>query len=123
MAKRILVVDDAPITRLMLKDILVANGYDVVAEASDGVEAVEKFRQLRPDLMTMDIIMPNKDGLAALEEVLAIDKDAKVVMVTAIDQRDSLMKAIHLGATDYIVKPFEEERVVAAIINIFGGTK
>jgi len=107
----------------MLKDILVANGYDVVAEASDGVEAVEKFRQLRPDLMTMDIIMPNKDGLAALEEVLAIDKDAKVVMVTAIDQRDSLMKAIHLGATDYIVKPFEEERVVAAIINIFGGTK
>lgn len=120
MAKRIMIVDDAPIVRLMLKDILVFNGYEVVAECVNGAEAVEKYKELKPDLVTCDIVMPEKDGIEALGEILEIDPDAKIVMVTAVDQRDSLMKAIRLGATDYIVKPFENERVVSAVKNAMG---
>ena len=121
MAKRIMTVDDASIIRLMIKDVLVeCGGYDVVAECASGREAVEKYKELRPDLVTMDIIMPEMDGIQALEEILKFDPNAKVVMVTAIDQRESLMKAIRLGATDYIVKPFEADRVMAAVQKAFG---
>lgn len=119
MGKKILIVDDAPIIRLMLKDILEYNGYEVVAECGNGNEAVAKFKEFKPDLVTMDIIMPEKNGITALEEILSIDKNAKVVMVTAIDQRESLMKAIHAGASDYIVKPFEEDRVLSAVKKVF----
>ncbi len=120
MAKKIMVVDDAPVIRMMLKDILIHHGYEIVAEAENGAEAVEKYKSLKPDLMTLDITMPEKDGIQALEEILAFDPQAKVVMVTAIDQRDSLMKAIRLGAVDYIVKPFEDDRVVSAVNKVFG---
>jgi two-component system chemotaxis response regulator CheY len=120
-AKRIITVDDAPIIRLMIKDVLVECGkYDVVAECCNGREAVEKYKELKPDLVTMDIIMPEMDGIQALEEILKFDPNAKVVMVTAIDQRESLMKAIRLGATDYIVKPFEADRVMSAVQKAFG---
>lgn len=121
MAGRILVVDDAPIIRLMLKDILVANGYEVVGEGGDGNEGVQKYKDLKPDLVTMDITMPEKDGIQALEEILAIDEDARVIMITAIDQRESLMDAIRSGATDYIIKPFETDRVLSAIKKALGG--
>jgi two-component system chemotaxis response regulator CheY len=115
--KTILVVDDAPIVRLMIKDIAEYNGYHVIGEGSNGNEAVQKYKELKPDIVTMDIIMPEKDGIEGLQEILAYDPEARVVMVTAIDQRDSLMKAIRLGAMDYIVKPFENERVVSALLN------
>ncbi|HNX91772.1 MAG TPA: response regulator [Candidatus Omnitrophota bacterium] len=115
MAKRILVVDDAPIIRLMVKDILQYNGYEVCGEGANGKEAVEKYKELKPDLVTLDIIMPEMDGIEALKEILAYDSAARVVMVTAIDQRESLIKAIRIGATDYIVKPFENERVISAV--------
>lgn len=122
MAQRILIVDDAPIIRLMLKDILVEHGYDVVDEGSDGNEGVEKFKSLRPDLVTMDITMPEKSGIEALAEILEIDPKAKVIVITAIEQRESLMKAIKVGASDYIVKPFETDRVISAIKKAFGET-
>jgi len=115
MGKRILIADDAPIMRLMIKDILIFNKYEVVAECENGQIAVDKYKEFNPDLVTMDIVMPEKDGIQALEEILDYDMDAKVVMVTAIDQRESLMKAIRIGATDYIVKPFEGDRVISAI--------
>lgn len=115
MSQRILIVDDAPIIRLMLKDILIEHGYDVVDEGSDGEEGVEKFKALRPDLVTMDITMPEKNGIEALKEILAIDPKAKVVVITAIEQRESLMEAIKSGAADYIVKPFESDRVISAV--------
>jgi len=115
MGKRIMIVDDAPVVRLMLKDILQHYNFEIVAEAKNGNEAVEKYKQFRPDLTTLDVTMPEKDGIEALEEIMAFDKDARVVMVTAIDQRDSLMKAIKLGALDYIVKPFEDDRVISAV--------
>ncbi len=120
MAKKIIVVDDAPIIRLMLKDILQYSGYEVACECGSGKEAVEKFKEIKPDLVTMDIIMPQKDGIEALEEILKLDPNAKVVMVTAIDQRESLMRAIKAGAADYIVKPFENDRVLSAVKNAIG---
>ncbi|MDD4003802.1 MAG: response regulator [Elusimicrobiaceae bacterium] len=121
MPKRLIVVDDAPIVRLMLKDILTRHGYQVIAECANGEEGVNEYKKLWPDAVTMDITMPVKDGIAALEEILAVDPNARVVMVTAIEEREYLMKAIKLGAVDYIVKPFEEERVVAAIENALSG--
>ena len=120
MAGRILIVDDAPIIRLMLKDILVANGYEVVGEGSDGNEGVQKYKELKPDVVTMDITMPEKDGIQALEEILAMEEDAKVIVSTAIDQREALMEAIRVGAADYIIKPFETDRVLSAIRKVFG---
>ncbi|MBL8014512.1 MAG: response regulator [Candidatus Omnitrophica bacterium] len=122
MVGKLLLVDDAPIIRLKLKNILVKTGITIIGEANNGQEAVEKFKELKPDLMTMDIVMPIKDGITALEEILTFDKTAKVVMVTAIDQRDSLMKAIRLGAVDYIVKPFDDARVIEAIGKALGQT-
>jgi len=121
MSKRLIVVDDAPIVRLMLKDILERRGYQVIAECANGEEGVAEYKKLWPDAVTMDITMPVKDGIAALEEILAVDPNARVVMVTAIEEREYLMKAIKLGAADYIVKPFEEERVVAAVENALNG--
>lgn len=115
MGKKILLVDDAQIVRMMLKDILVPLGYEIVGEACDGNEGVQKYKQLKPDLVTMDIVMPDKDGIEALKEILEFDPNAKVIMVTAIDQKDYLKKAITLGAFDYIVKPFEDSRVAEAI--------
>ncbi len=120
MAKKIIVTDDAPIIRLMIKDILLYNGYDVVKECSNGKEALMAYKELKPDLVTMDIVMPEMDGIEALEKILEFDKNARVVMVTAVDQRESLMKAIRLGATDYIVKPFENDRVLSAVKKALG---
>lgn len=120
MSGRILIVDDAPIIRLMLKDILVSHGYGIVGEGNDGNEGVQMFKDLKPDVVTMDITMPEKDGIEALREILEIDEAAKVIVITAIDQRESLMEAIRAGATDYIIKPFETDRVLSAIKKAFG---
>ncbi|HBC75328.1 MAG: two-component system response regulator [Candidatus Wallbacteria bacterium GWC2_49_35] len=116
MASRILIVDDALIMRMMLKDILtISGGYEICGEAADGFEAIEKFKELKPDLVTMDIIMPKCTGIEALKEIIKIDKNARVIVITAIDQREALMDAIKSGAKDFIVKPFDEERVVSAV--------
>ena len=124
MSKRIVIVDDAPIIRLMIKDILTeCGGYEVVAEGGTGKEAIALYQQHKPDLLTMDIVMPEMDGIDALEQILKADPNAKVVMVTAIDQREALMKAIRLGATDYIVKPFEADRVMSAVQKALGEEK
>ena len=120
MSKRIVVVDDAPIIRSMLKDILSQGGYEIIGECGNGQEAVQKYQELKPDLVTMDIVMPDKDGIEALSEILTFDSNAKVVMVTAVDQRVSLMKAIRSGAVDYIIKPFETDRVLSAIKSALG---
>jgi two-component system chemotaxis response regulator CheY len=120
MRKRILIVDDAPIIRLMIRDIIQGYGYEVVGECGNGQEGVEKYKELTPDLVTMDIIMPEKSGIEALQEILEYDENAKVIMVTAIDQREALIKAIRIGATDYIVKPFENDRVISAVKKALG---
>lgn len=118
--KKILVVDDAKVTRMVIKRLLTQHGYQVVGEAGNGREAFEKYKELKPDAVTMDIIMPEVDGIQGLKDILAFDKQAKVVMISAIDQRDALMESLRNGAADYVVKPFEDDRMVASLKNILG---
>ena len=115
MKGRILVVDDAAILRQMLKNILTTQGHEVVGEAINGKEALEKYKKLKPDIVTMDIVMPEVDGIQALKNILAFDKNAKVIIISVIDQRKSLIEAIKAGAVDFIIKPFEFDRVIAAV--------
>jgi two-component system chemotaxis response regulator CheY len=115
MTKQILIVDDAAFMRMMIKDILTKNGFEVVGEAQDGVQAVEKYKELTPDLVTMDITMPEMDGITALKQIKEENKDAKVIMCSAMGQQAMVIDAIQAGAQDFIVKPFQEDRVIEAI--------
>ena len=112
---RVLVVDDAAFMRKMVSDALAKGGHEVVGEAGNGVEAISQFQALKPDLMTLDITMPEKDGLAALAEIRAADPSAKVVMCSALGQESKVLEAIKLGAKDFVVKPFQPDRVIEAI--------
>lgn len=120
MAHRILVVDDAAFMRMMIKDILTKNGYEVVGEANDGLQAIEKYKELQPDLVTMDITMPEMDGIAALKQIKQIDSSAKVIMCSAMGQQAMVIDAIQAGAKDFIVKPFQADRVLEAIRKTLG---
>lgn len=115
MANRILIVDDAAFMRMMIRDILTKNGYEVVGEAQDGAQAVEKYKELHPDLVTMDITMPEMDGIAALKEIRKMDSNAKIIMCSAMGQQAMVIDAIQAGAKDFIVKPFQADRVIEAI--------
>ena len=120
MAQRILIVDDAAFMRMMIKDILTKNGFEVVGEAADGREAVEKYKELSPDLVTMDITMPEMDGVSALKEIKQINANAKVIMCSAMGQQAMGIDAIQAGAKDFIVKPFQADRVIDAIQKVLG---
>jgi len=113
MARRLLIVDDALIMRTRIRDIAQESGWEVAGEARDGVEAVALFRAERPDLMTLDIVMPEMDGVEVLRRVMELDPKAQVVMISAVDQREKLTECIHHGAIDFIVKPFDGERLRA----------
>jgi two-component system chemotaxis response regulator CheY len=111
MAKRVLVVDDAMIMRMRIKDIAKEAGWEIAGEASNGEEALVRYRELRPDLMTLDIVMPKMDGVSALRQVKQEHPEARVVMVSAVDQREKLTECIRLGVLDFIVKPFDKVRL------------
>ena len=111
MVKRVLIVDDALIIRKKIGDIARDAGWEVAAEAADGAQAVELYRQESPDLVTLDIVMPKMDGVAALKQIMAADSSACVVMVSAVDQKEKLAECIENGALDFIVKPFDESRL------------
>ncbi|MDF2679369.1 response regulator [Brevibacillus choshinensis] len=115
MSNKVLIVDDAAFMRMMIKEILSKNGYSVVGEASDGAQAIEKYKELGPDLVTMDITMPEMDGIAALKEIKKIDPNARVIMCSAMGQQAMVIDAIQAGAKDFIVKPFQADRVLEAI--------
>lgn len=115
MSHKVLIVDDAAFMRIKLKDILEKNGYDVIGEAQNGNEAVIKYNELKPDVVTMDITMPEKDGVDALKEIKQADNDAIVLMCSAMGQQTMVMDAIRAGAVDFIVKPFDTERVIKAL--------
>lgn len=115
MSHKILIVDDAAFMRMMIKEILTKNGFTVVGEASDGAQAVEKYKELEPDLVTMDITMPEMDGITALKEIKKIDPNARVIMCSAMGQQAMVIDAIQAGAKDFIVKPFQADRVIEAI--------
>jgi two-component system, chemotaxis family, chemotaxis protein CheY len=120
MANRILIVDDAAFMRMMIRDILTKNGYEVVGEAQDGAQAIEKFKELHPDLVTMDITMPEMDGITALKEIRKLDTNARVIMCSAMGQQAMVIDAIQAGAKDFIVKPFQADRVIEAIKKTLG---
>lgn len=116
--KKVLIVDDAIFMRNVIKNILLNHGFDVVGEASNGLEAVQKYEELKPDIVTMDITMPIMSGIEALQYILANDPDAKIVMITALWQECYVKEAIMNGAKSFILKPFEVDRVVQTLNNI-----
>jgi len=120
MALRVMVVDDALFMRNMLKDIFVRAGYEVVAEAEDGEMALGLYQETRPDLVTMDIVMPKKSGIDALQDIIAEDPEACVVMVSALGQDSLVLDAVESGAKDFIVKPFKEDKVLEIVKRITG---
>ena len=117
---RVLIVDDAAFMRMMIKDILEKNGFEVIGEASNGIKAVEIYKKERPDVVTMDITMPDMDGIEAVKEIKAFDPNAKVIMCSAMGQQTMVMDAIRAGARDFIVKPFQQDRVLEAIRKAVG---
>lgn len=120
MSKRIMVVDDAAFMRMMIKDILSKNGYTIVGEAENGLIAVEKYQELKPDLVTMDITMPEMDGISAVKEIKKMDPAARIIMCSAMGQQAMVIDAIQAGAKDFIVKPFQPERVLEAVAKAAG---
>jgi two-component system, chemotaxis family, chemotaxis protein CheY len=115
MPTRVLVVDDAMFMRNTLKEIFVANGLEIAGEAANGLEAVEKHRQIKPDITTMDIVMPQKSGIEAVRDIVKLDRNAKIVMCSALGQESLVMEAIEAGAADFIVKPFKPEKVLEIV--------
>jgi two-component system chemotaxis response regulator CheY len=115
MGTKVLIVDDAAFMRMMLRDILAKNGFEVVGEADNGKVAVQMYNELKPDVVTMDITMPEMDGIAAVKEIKSADPAAKVVMVSAMGQQAMVIEAIRSGAADFIVKPFQPDRVLEAL--------
>ena len=118
--KKIMLVDDTKFMRMMLANILKPKGYEIVAEAGDGLEAVELYKKHKPDLVTMDIVMPHMDGIEAVRNITSVDSAAKVIMVTAVGQESKVKEAIEAGARGYIVKPFRAPQVLEEVEKILG---
>ncbi len=117
--KRIMIVDDSMFMRMIIKNMISQDSeYEVVAEASNGSEAVQRYEEFCPDLVTMDITMPEMDGVTALKEILSLDPGAKVIMVSAMGQQSLLVQAIAAGAADFIVKPFDKQRIQDAFEHV-----
>lgn len=120
MAKRILIADDSTFMRTILKKVLENAGYAIAGEAANGLQAVEKYSELHPDLVLLDVTMPELDGIQALKRIVASDPDANCVICSAIGQRWMIVEAIEYGAKDFIIKPFQADRVLTAIGNVIG---
>ena len=120
MAKSVLICDDAAFMRVMIKDILTKNGYEVAGEAENGLKAVEKYNETKPDLVMMDITMPEMDGIQALKKIKAEDGSANVIMCSAMGQEAMVIEAIQSGAKDFIVKPCKPERILKTVTSIVG---
>jgi two-component system chemotaxis response regulator CheY len=116
----VLVCDDAIFMRTMISDILSGAGYEVVGEAETGVQAIERYKALRPDLVTMDIVMPDMGGIEAVREIVKGDADAKILMCSAMGQQALVVEAIQAGAKDFVVKPFQPSRVLEAVQRVLG---
>lgn len=120
MSGGIMIVDDAAFMRMMIKDILTKNGFIISGEAGDGLTAIEKYKELKPELVIMDITMPEMDGIKALKEIKAIDPAANVIMCSAMGQQAMVIESIQSGAKDFIVKPFQADRVLEAVKKVVG---
>ena len=120
MSGKVLIADDAAFMRMMIKDILLSNGYEIAGEANNGLKAVELYKKEKPDIVMMDITMPEMDGITAVKEIRKLDPSAKVVMCSALGQQSMVMEAIQSGAKDFIVKPFQPDRVIEALKKVLG---
>ena len=120
MAKTVLICDDALVMRTMLADILKGAGFDVVGEAQTGAEAVARYRELKPDLVTMDIVMPDMGGIDAVRAIMKDDPQARILMCSAMGQQALVIEAIQAGARDFVVKPFQPSRVLEAVQRVMG---
>jgi two-component system chemotaxis response regulator CheY len=120
MAKSILICDDATFMRMLIKDILIKNGYNIAGEAENGLKAIDKYIETKPDLVMMDITMPDMDGIQALKKIKATDPNANVIMCSAMGQQAMVIESIQSGAKDFIVKPFQQDRVLEAVKKAIG---
>ncbi len=120
MSHTVLICDDAIFMRTMIADILQQSGFEVVGEAETGVQAIEKYQQLRPDLVTMDIVMPDMGGIDAVREITKLDPGARILMCSAMGQQALVVEAIQAGAKDFVVKPFQPSRVLEAVQRVLG---
>ena len=120
LGKRVLITDDTAFMRMTLRNVLEKNGYEVVGEAEDGYQAVEQYMSAKPDLVTMDITMPNMDGITAIKKIMEKDPEAKIVVVSAMGQKALVIEALNSGAKDFIVKPFQPDRIVEALQKVGG---
>jgi len=120
MSARILIVDDAAFMRMMLTDILIKSGYDIAGEAEDGEKALRLYKKLKPDLVTMDIVMPGAGGIESIRHILKEDPGAKILVVSALGQKPMVREAIEAGAMDFVIKPFKPEKVIEAVEKILG---
>ncbi|MDI9442446.1 MAG: response regulator [Firmicutes bacterium] len=118
MAKTVLITDDTAFMRMTLRNVIEKHGYEVVGEAGDGKEAVELYKELKPDMVTMDITMPRMDGITAIKEIMKIDPNAKIIVCSAMGQKPMVIEALSAGAKDFLVKPFDAERVVESLRKI-----
>lgn len=112
---RVLVVDDAAVMRMVVGDVLSGGGHEVIGEASTGHEAIARYRELQPEVVTLDVTMPEMDGLTALKEIVAMDPAARVIMCSALGQESKVLEAIEAGAKDFVVKPFKADRMLDAV--------
>jgi two-component system, chemotaxis family, chemotaxis protein CheY len=116
----VLICDDAVFMRTMISDILEESGYEIVGQAESGVQAIERYKSLRPDLVTMDIVMPDMGGIDAVREITSFDANAKILMCSAMGQQALVVEAIQAGAKDFVVKPFQPSRVLEAVQRVLG---
>lgn len=120
MSHTVLICDDAVFMRTMISDILEESGYEIVGQAESGIEAIERYKSLRPDLVTMDIVMPDMGGIDAVREITSFDANAKILMCSAMGQQALVVEAIQAGAKDFVVKPFQPSRVLEAVQRVLG---
>jgi len=120
LSNTVLVCDDAVFMRTLLSDILSQSGFEVIGEAETGVQAIERYKQLRPDLVTMDIVMPDMGGIDAVREITKFDSEARILMCSAMGQQALVVEAIQAGAKDFVVKPFQPSRVLEAVQRVMG---
>lgn len=120
MSNKVLIVDDATFMRMMIKNIISKEGFEVVGEAENGKQAVELYFETKPDLVTMDITMPEMDGIEAVKAIISKEPEAKIIMCSTMGQQSMVMEAIQAGAKDFIVKPFQPDRVIQALTKVLG---
>lgn len=119
MSKTVLIVDDTAFMRMTIRNTLEKNGYEVIGEGEDGRQAVELYKKLKPFLVTMDITMPNMDGISAIKEIIAFDSSASIIVVSAMGQKTLVIEALNAGAKDFVVKPFQPDRIAEALDKIY----